>query len=132
MQQALREHNKVRSEDRAVHDWYRFVLSFPPHLVRDYLQKFQLNSDHTVLDPFCGTGTTIVECKKLGFPSVGIEAHPMSHFASTTKVDWSLDPDELEKVANSVAEHAIDELERTGVVDDPQPNLIQETPSLVA
>jgi len=32
---ASREDNKLRPEDRAAHDWYRFVLSFPPHLVRD-------------------------------------------------------------------------------------------------
>ena len=35
--------NKLDQQDRAFHDWYRFVLSFPPHLVRDYIQKFKLN-----------------------------------------------------------------------------------------
>jgi hypothetical protein len=34
--------NKLNPQDRAFHDWYRFVLSFPPHLVRDYIQKFGL------------------------------------------------------------------------------------------
>jgi hypothetical protein len=29
--------NRLAAEDRAVHDWYRFVLSFPPHLVRVYV-----------------------------------------------------------------------------------------------
>lgn len=53
--------NKLDSQDRAFHDWYRFVLSYPPHLVRDYLEDFGLDSSHTVLDPFCGTGTTLVE-----------------------------------------------------------------------
>ena len=57
-----REDNKLRLHDRAVHQWYRFVLSFPPHLVRDYIAKFGLNEQHHVLDPFCGTGTTLVEC----------------------------------------------------------------------
>ena len=124
--------NRLDVSDRAAHDWYRFVLSFPPHLVRHYMERFDLNSSACVLDPFCGTGTTIVECKKLGFSSVGVEAHPMSQFASATKVDWSPDPDRLEKVAATVAERAIDDLERRGVVDDPQPNLVQETPPLVA
>jgi adenine-specific DNA methylase len=73
----FRENNKLRAEDSSVHDWYRFVLSYPPHLVRDYLTRFKVSSDMTVLDPFCGTGTTLVECKKLGVPSVGIEANPM-------------------------------------------------------
>src|SRR5437667_3545183 len=91
--------NRLDTSDRAAHDWYRFVLSFPPHLVRQYIERFDLDSIACVLDPFCGTGTTIVECKKLGFPSVGIEAHPISHFASAKKIDWFPDPDRLEKIA---------------------------------
>lgn len=59
-----------------MHRWYRFVLSFPPHLVREYLERFDAHKGSTVLDPFCGTGTTVVECKKNGIPSFGIEAMP--------------------------------------------------------
>src|SRR6266571_8409470 len=77
--------NRLLPADRAFHDWYRFVLSFPPHLVRSYLERFGVRADQTVLDPFCGTGTTLVECKKLGVPSVGVEANPMACFASAVK-----------------------------------------------
>src|SRR5438132_2687537 len=69
--------NKVRAEDSSIHEWYRFILSFPPHLVREYLAKFGVTKKQRVLDPFCGTGTTLVECKKLGIQSVGVEAHLM-------------------------------------------------------
>ena len=74
--------NKLYPQDRAAHDWYRFVLSYPPHLVHQYLQRFGLSHGHTVLDPFCGTGTTLVECKKAGAPSLGVEVNLMAHFAS--------------------------------------------------
>lgn len=87
--------NKLAAADRPVHDWYRFVLSFPPHLVREYLRDFGVESSQRVLDPFCGTGTTLVECQKQGIPSVGIEANPMAAFASRTKVNWSVDPEGL-------------------------------------
>src|SRR6266704_4971271 len=60
--QAGRENNKVRFEDGRVHEWYRFILSFPPHLVRDYLDRFAIGPCNVVLDPFCGAGTTLVEC----------------------------------------------------------------------
>jgi len=100
------ENNKIYPEDRPVHDWYRFVLSFPPHLVRAYLQRFQLNQNHTVLDPFCGTGTTLVECKKLGIASRGIEANRMAHFAGQVKTDWSPDPGGLRRHASRVAKKA--------------------------
>jgi len=122
------EANKLCSGDRAVHDWYRFVLSYPPHLVRDYLGRFDGSSQKCVLDPFCGTGTTIVECKKLGIPSVGVEAHPMAHFASATKVAWDVDPAELEESSRRIAAAATAELEANGVIDDPAPALIAEMP----
>jgi len=61
---ATRETNRLALSDRAVHDWYRFVLSYPPHLVDEYLIRLGATKDSCVLDPFCGTGTTVVECKK--------------------------------------------------------------------
>ena len=99
----MKAQNKLRPEDRSVHDWYRFVLSFPPHLVRKYLDRFDVRRSDTVLDPFCGTGTTPVECKKLGIDSVGIEPNPMAFFASSVKVDWSVSHEELLGYAEEVA-----------------------------
>jgi hypothetical protein len=99
--------NKLRPEDRPVHDWYRFVLSYPPHFVRDYLKRLGAEPGHTVLDPFCGTGTTLVECKKLGLAGVGIESNPMAHLASHVKTEWSPDPDGLARHAESVAEETM-------------------------
>lgn len=110
--------NSLNPEDRAFHDWYRFVLSFPPHLVRDYLQDFGLGIGNTVLDPFCGTGTTIVEAKKKGIQGVGIEANPFAHFASSVKIDWSADPDLLMSSALDIAENAYHILSAQGIDDD--------------
>ena len=100
------EANKVIAEDRPIHDWYRFVLSFPPHLVRDYLERFEVKKTQTVLDPFCGTGTTPVECKKLEVPGVGVEAHPLAHFAGRVKTDWTVGPDEILEHAAMIAQEA--------------------------
>lgn len=124
------EANRLEIADRPAHSWYRFVLSYPPHLVRDYVEAFGLDGKACVLDPFCGTGTTPVECKKLGLRSVGIEAHPMAHFASCTKLDWSLNPDRLEATAVAVAERALEQLGRQGIIEDPQPNVLNEDPPL--
>ena len=107
--------NKLRPEDRAVHGWYRFVLSFPPHLVQDYLGRFGVDPSCTVLDPFCGTGTTLVECKKLGIASLGIESNPMAHFASAVKVDWSAECDKLSAYAEKVSSSAEKTLKRQGL-----------------
>src|SRR5579863_1366138 len=115
-----RESNKLQAGDRAVHQWYRFILSFPPHLVRNYITKFGLNSTDTVLDPFCGTGTTVVECRKLGIPSIGLESNPVVHFASQTKLCWNVAPNALLKHALKVAETAGRTLERQGLGENEQ------------
>lgn len=98
--------NKLYDEDTAVHAWYRFVLSYPPHIVRDYLSSFGAHEGSVLLDPFCGTGTTIVEAKKQGVQAIGIESHPMAHFATTVKLDWSVEGKELLQHAALVASYA--------------------------
>ena len=98
------ELNRLYENDRPVHEWYRFVLSFPPHLVRHYVEKFGLARGQLILDPFCGTGTTLVEAKKLGIASVGVEANAMAHFAASVKTDWDVEPDELSRLGRDIAE----------------------------
>lgn len=110
--------NKLLPEDRVAHDWYRFVLSYPPHLVRDYIQRFGLTHSHILLDPFCGTGTTLVEAKRLGIPSVGVEASPIAWFASCVKTNWAPSPAGLIAHANQVAAAAINALRSQGIEDN--------------
>jgi hypothetical protein len=125
--------NKLGEEDRLVHDWYRFVLSFPPHLVRTYLHEFAVSSRSLVLDPFCGTGTTLVECKLNDIPSVGIEANPFPHFASSVKISWEIDPGRMLHVAHKVAERALSALSAQGIDDEnmspePDPSRLRRLP----
>lgn len=109
--------NKIDAQDRAFHDWYRFVLSYPPHLVRDYIEDFGLNEESVILDPFCGTGTTLVESKLRGIRSLGTEANPFAHFATSVKTDWDVDPDLLYSHSCEVAELALDILRQQGIED---------------
>jgi hypothetical protein len=109
--------NRLYDEDRAVHEWYRFVLSFPPHLVRQCLERFNVDSRHRVLDPFCGTGTTVVECKKRGIAAVGVEGNPLAHFAGKVKTRWEVAPELLIAQAEQVAEHVHAELNTQGIED---------------
>ncbi|MDW8299622.1 MAG: DNA methyltransferase [Anaerolineae bacterium] len=118
MHSRLHNPNELRAADRAAHDWYRFVLSFPPHLVREYLQRFNVKPEETVLDPFCGTGTTLVECKRLGIPSQGVEANPVAYLASRVKTNWQIDPDQLLNLAHQIAEEAHEALARQGIEDN--------------
>lgn len=110
--------NRLARKDRAFHDWYRFVLSFPPHLVSNYIEEFGLDERHIILDPFCGTGTTIVESKLHGIKAIGIESNIFAHFASTVKVDWDINPDLLKKEARKIAESTLGLLKVQGIDDN--------------
>jgi len=105
------EQNKLYSEDTPIHDWYRFVLSYPPHLVRNYIEKFKLTEKDCILDPFCGTGTTLVEAKKHRISSIGIEANPVVHMAAEAKTQWNIDTQALRANATEIATEAKRRLE---------------------
>lgn len=110
--------NKVRKEDNAFHNWYRFVLSYPPHLVKYYLDKFQIDSDSILLDPFSGTGTTLVESKLNRVESVGIEANPIARFATKTKLNWNVDTNELLDTALDITNSLRNSFKKLGIDDN--------------
>jgi hypothetical protein len=118
--------NRIGVEDRSVHAWYRFVLSFPPHLVDEYIQRFNLDRTTVLLDPFCGTGTTLVQAKKRGVPSVGIEANPMASFASEVKVDWKPDSAGLIDHVRRISEAVSEEYKAAGIFDEPLLRLLSD------
>jgi hypothetical protein len=85
--------SRQQFENREFHDWYRFVWGYSDHLVAGLLAEWDLPANARVLDPFCGTGTTLVECMKRGFSATGVDASPASVFVSQVKTRWSLDAD---------------------------------------
>lgn len=121
------ERNKLAVEDRAFHNWYRFVLSYPAHLVREYLAEFALTEQDVVLDPFCGTGTTIVESKLQGIQSVGLEANRFAQFAGSVKVDWAVNAEALRDRAHSIASNVTLRLKNQGIPDSALDSDIKRT-----
>jgi hypothetical protein len=73
-----------------VHNWYRIVHGYSDHLVKKLLDQFDIQPGQTVIDAFCGSGTTLVECMKHGINAVGIDANPSSCFAARVKTNWKL------------------------------------------
>lgn len=81
--------------DSRFHRWYRFVLAYSDSLVTDLIHRYDIDPTGLVLDPFCGTGTTLVAAKMADIPSVGIDANPVAAFASRVKTQWRIDSNEV-------------------------------------
>lgn len=120
-----------------IHNWYRFVFAYPDHLVTELLERFNAQEGQYLLDPFCGTGTTLIEGMKLGLNCIGIEANPACVLASKVKTNWSLSVpdllDALEIVVNS-SKPLIDLLEtdlnedEIRKVDELKKELLEDSP----
>lgn len=74
-------------------------MAFSPDLVHSLLQKLKADNSGSVLDPFCGTGTTIVESKGLGIPAIGIDSSPFCAETSWAKTYWDVSPERLERLS---------------------------------
>jgi len=68
-----------------VHRWFVFPHSYAPELVEWLANELSLEEGATVLDPFCGAGTTLVEAQRMGLRSIGIDLLPLAVLASRTK-----------------------------------------------
>ncbi|KAB2902164.1 MAG: hypothetical protein F9K27_17620 [Anaerolineae bacterium] len=126
--------NSLKTEDRAIHSWYRFVLAYPPHLVREYLGKFEADPERDwVFDPFSGTATTPLEARLNGFPVIGTDANPIAVLANRVKLNWGIDLDDvkvrLEDVVHTAAD-AMREVELEPVFQQElQLSLLDDVPS---
>lgn len=70
----------------SVHGLHEYKGRFNPQIVRFLLNYLGSNSKTKVLDPFCGSGTTIVEAALGGLQAVGVDANPLASFLSNAKI----------------------------------------------
>jgi hypothetical protein len=76
------------------------VWGYSDHLVGEILHRFDLRTRDRVLDPFCGAGTTLIECLKQDIAVDGIDANPAAVFAARVKTNWKLRSDHLVALLN--------------------------------
>lgn len=102
------------NKQRLSHYLFRYPAKFHPPVVRKLLEMYT-DEGSTVLDPFCGSGTLLVEAAVLGRDAIGVDVDPVAAFVSAVKTRFyrirSLESDSqrllsrLEKLRRSDTEY---------------------------
>ena len=72
------------SFNRLTHYLFRFPAKFHPPIVRKLIEEYSVPGD-LILDPFCGSGSTMVEAAVAGRRVVGSDVDPVAAFVSRVK-----------------------------------------------
>ena len=83
--QARRFRFEASPHHRLTHYLFRFPAKFHPPIARALIEAYTQPGD-VVLDPFCGSGTLLVEASMLGRHSIGIDVDPVAAYVSSVKV----------------------------------------------
>lgn len=75
------------------HSWFKYREGYSHNLVKELIFREKLSSKNFIIDPFCGSGTTLVEASLNGFSSLGMDINPMSSFISNAKSSFYTNED---------------------------------------
>lgn len=89
-----------------IHRWFRYSAGFSAPWARQLIDKEKAKGRQTLLDPFAGSGTTVIEGEAAGMRSIGIEAHPFIVRIARAKLKWRSDVSAFRRFADRVLEHA--------------------------
>lgn len=72
---------------RDINSIHPYPAKFIPEIPRNLIDVIGLPKNTWVLDPFCGSGVTLVESQLAGIPSIGIDLNPIACLISQVKTE---------------------------------------------
>jgi DNA modification methylase len=89
-----------------IHRWYRYSAGFSAEWAENILTKYSASNTSVVLDPYVGSGTTLLAADKLNVPSIGIEAHSFIARIARTKILWATPISDFERKYSEIIDGA--------------------------
>ena len=86
LERTARHRNGRQVTRYSVHGLHEYKGKFNPQVVRALLNILGITPGQRVLDPFCGSGTTLVECSHIGALGYGIDLNPFAIFLANAKL----------------------------------------------
>lgn len=92
-----------------VYNWLYFKEGFARDKTFNLIKLFGLRRGDWVLDPYCGSGTTLLACKEKDINSIGIDLLPIAVLASRVKTG-EYNTEELRKEAKTIFEKKFEKI----------------------
>ena len=67
--------------------WYRYKEGFSVELVEQLIREYSKHKKGVILDPFSGSGSTLLAASYMGYSGVGFEVNPFSFFLAKCKLE---------------------------------------------
>ncbi len=95
----FRDAAAAENKQARLHRWVPWIAGYSSGFVADVFERYLGDTrDATILDPFCGVGTTLIEAQLRGWRAIGFEINAYAALASRAKLAAAdLDPGELEE-----------------------------------
>lgn len=91
----------AQNKTTPIYNWFYYKEGFSRDFVWDSLSELKIPKGSLVLDPFCGTGTTLLSAKQAGYASVGSDILPLGVFVSKVKLEDGYD---MKKLSEKIRE----------------------------
>ena len=120
----LVQFNQTKSINQYLTHWiYPYKGKFHPQMVRALLNFIRVKEGDIVLDPFLGSGTTVLEAQILGINSIGIDISPVCVLISKVKTESVGVLDKIKSIKHDVLKYN----GRTLMNFDKKPRQLRET-----
>ncbi len=91
----------IDSKSESIHSIHPYPAKFISNIPRGLIENIPLPPKSIILDPFCGSGVTLLEAQKKGIPSVGVDLNPIACLLSRVKTQKL--PDNFILIAKKIA-----------------------------
>jgi hypothetical protein len=89
-----------------IHRWFRYSAGFSASWVTDLIEREKTNGRCRLIDPFVGSGTSLLEAESCSVEAIGIEAHPFVWRIARAKLHGRESHEEFRRHATAVLERA--------------------------
>ena len=93
----------TKTTSQGIHNYPAMMI---PQIARRLIELYKPKTNGILLDPFSGSGSSLVEARLQGINSYGIDINPLARLIAKVKTTW-IEPNLLEKYIKKIKSEVI-------------------------